>query len=94
VGSNQAGSAAPPQWLASNPKHEFVIVRQGHAYALIAKFGSSGPRGDIQLFDASGNFCGTGSFAGASLSVGHDGTVIAAGGSDGCTMAWWSGALR
>jgi hypothetical protein len=94
VGSNQAGFAAPPQWLASNPKHEFVIVRQGRAYALIGKFGSSGPRSDIQLFDPSGNLCGTGSFAGASLSVGHDGTVIAASGSDGCTMGWWSGALR
>jgi hypothetical protein len=93
VGSNQPGFAAPPQWLASNPKHEFVIVRQGRAYALIAKYGSSGPRGDIQLFDASGNLCGKGTFAGAGLSVGHDGTVIAAGG-DGCTMAWWSGALR
>jgi hypothetical protein len=93
VGSKQARFAPPPQWLASNPKHEFVIARQGRAYALIAKFGSSGPRGDIQLFDASGNFCGTGSFAGAGLSVGHDGTVIAASG-DGCTMAWWSGALR
>jgi hypothetical protein len=94
VGSNQAGFGNPPQWLASNPKHDFMIVRQGRAYALIAKFGSSGPRGDIQLVAASGDACGTGSFAGAGLSVGHDGTVIASSGSDGCTMAWWSGALH
>ena len=94
VGSNQAGFAAPPQWLASNPKHDVLIVRQGRAYALVAKFGSSGPRDEIQLYDASGNLCGSGRFPGAGLSVGHDGTVIASSADNGCTIGWWSGALR
>lgn len=95
VGSGQAGFGGPPAWLASHPLHDFMIVRGGRAYALIAKFGASDPRNVLQLYDPAGNSCGSGTFPGAdALSVGHDGTVIDASGADGCNIAWWSGVLR
>jgi hypothetical protein len=94
LGSNQSGFGDPPAWLASHPLHDFMIVRQGRAYALIPKDGASEPRNVLQLYDGAGNSCGSGSFPGGGLAIGHDGTVIASSGSDGCGMAWWSGVLR
>jgi hypothetical protein len=93
VGSGQAAFGDAPAWLASHPQHDFMIVRQGRAYALIPKFGTSDPRNVLLLYDPAGNSCGAGTFPGGNaLSVGHDGTVIDA--KSDCTIAWWSGVLR
>ena len=96
VGSGQAGFGDAPPWLASHPLHDFRIVRQGRAYALIPKFGASAPRNVLLLYDPAGNSCGSGTFPGGNaLAVATaDGTVIDASGSDGCNIAWWSGVLR
>jgi hypothetical protein len=94
IGSGEAGWRGPPAWLQSHPLYDAVIVRQGRGYALIPKFGASGARDEVELFSASGDFCGAGKFQADGLAVGIDGTVIGSSGAGGCTMTWWPGVLR
>ncbi len=92
--SGIAGASAPPAFLAGHTKNDFRVVRNGRAYARIAQYGAAEPRNKLELYDAASNHCGTGTFPGEGLTVGHDGTVFASGGDGGCNVSWYSGVLR
>jgi hypothetical protein len=94
IASGEAGWRGPPAFLQSRPLHDVVIIRQGRGYALIPKFGASGARDQVELFSASGDQCGAGTFQANGLAVGVDGTVIGSSGEGGCTMTWWPGVLH
>ena len=94
VGSGKGGWDPPPAWLASRSSTDFVVVRQGRAYALIAKSGSSSPRNRLELYTPEGEHCGAGTFPAEGLSLGPDGTVIGSGGEGGCQVTWWPAVLR
>ena len=93
-GSGKGGWDPPPAWLASRSSTDFVVVRQGRAYALIAKSGSSSPRNRLELYTPEGEHCGAGTFPAEGLSLGPDGTVIGSGGVGGCQVTWWPAVLR
>jgi hypothetical protein len=92
--SGTAGTTDPPAFLAGHPKNDFRVIRNSRGYARIAKYGASEPRNKVELFDAAFDHCGTGTFPGEGLAIGHDGTVLASGGDGGCSLSWWSGLLR
>lgn len=92
--SGAAGWTPPPAFLDGHPNTDFRIIRQGRGYARVARYQSAEPRNRIELYDAAGDHCGTGTFPGVGLEVGRDGTVIASGGDGGCSVSWWSGILR
>lgn len=82
----------PPQFLADHPGWDFYIVRGRQGYALVSRNGSFGNH--LPLYSAAGNRCGALDFPGVtSLSVGADGTVLGAGGADGCSKRWWPALL-
>lgn len=88
VVSGQAKTGPAPSWLPAGD--DFAAVRGAKAYALIANRGDS-----LTLVAPTGKTCGSVQFAGAThLQVGHDGTVIDMGGSDGCSLRWWEAFLR
>jgi hypothetical protein len=89
LASGKSGWDAPPSWLASRSGTDLTIVRQGRAYALIPKSGSSLPRNRLELFTPQGEHCGAGTFPGDGLSLGLDGTVIGSSGEGGCQITWW-----
>jgi len=94
IGSGESGWRGTPPWLASHPNHDVIVIRQGRGYALVPKFGASGPRDELQLFSASGESCGSGKFQAEGLALGLDGTVIGSSSGGGYTMTWWPGILR
>ncbi|MFL5292990.1 MAG: hypothetical protein ACJ79U_15830 [Myxococcales bacterium] len=94
IASGKSGWTAAPPWLASRSGTDLAIVRQGRAYALIAKPGSSSPRNRLELFTPEGEHCGAGTFPGDGLSLGPDGTVIGSSGEGGCEIRWWPAVLR
>jgi hypothetical protein len=83
---------APPQWLAENANHDFTIVRNRRAYALLPR--GSADANVMTLYSAQGNRCGTVTFPVGGLTTGVDGTAIGASGAAGCTKTWWPGLLR
>jgi hypothetical protein len=94
IGSGEAGWRGTPAWLASHASYDVIVIRQGRGYALVPKFGASGPRDQLELFSASGESCGSGKFQAEGLALGLDGTVIGSSGDGGCTMTWWPGILH
>jgi Divergent InlB B-repeat domain len=83
---------APPQWLTENASHDFTIVRNRRAYALLPR--GSGNENVVTLYSAQGNRCGTVTFPVGGITTGVDGTAIGASGAGGCTKTWWPGLLR
>jgi len=92
IASGKSGWSAAPGWLASRGGTDLAIVRQGRAYALVAKSGSSLPRNRLELFTPTGDSCGAGTFPGDGLSLGPDGTVV--GSFTSCQITWWPAVLR
>ena len=83
----------PPQFLADHPGWDVETVRGRLAYALVSRDG--GAFGNhLPLYSAAGNRCGAVDFPDVqSLSIGADGTVIGATGTNGCTKRWWPALL-
>jgi hypothetical protein len=82
----------PPQWLSDNADHDFTVVRNNRAYAVLSR-GAGDPK-TMTLYSAQGNRCGTVTFPAGGLTTGVDGTVIAASGTNGCTKTWWPALLK
>jgi hypothetical protein len=96
VATLSAGSAGPhpvPDWLASRDHFDFEIVRGGKAYALIPRNGAPDTR-TLEFLTPGGERCGATTFPIGGLSVGFDGSVIAASGDGGCKKTWWTGLLK
>jgi len=89
--SGKAEAQPAPGFLLSHPDADFTLVRGARAYALLPR---SGDPTQMELFSASGNHCGSLKFPSAGLTTGADGSVISAGGSDGCAKTVWPGLLR
>jgi hypothetical protein len=87
--SGQTVTAGAPSWATDGD--DVHLVRAGKAYALVPQSGDT-----ISMVAPSGKSCGNVQFAGAKrLQLGLlDGTVMDMGGSDGCSMRWWSGYLH
>src|SRR5947209_2999777 len=91
-----AGSAVAhelPDWLAARDGFDLEIIRGGRGYALIPRNGAP-DRKTLELISPVGERCGATTFPIGGLSVGFDGTVIAASGDGGCTKTWWTGVLK
>lgn len=88
-----AGAFGVPDWLASHRAFDLEIVRGGRAYALIPRSGAADRR-TLELYAASGERCGATTFPVGGLSIGLDGTVVAASGDGGCTKTWWTALLK
>jgi hypothetical protein len=80
-----------PAFLLAHPDADFTLVRGARAYALLPR---SGDTTQMELFSASGARCGSLKFASGGLTTGADGSVISAGGSDGCAKTVWPGLLH
>jgi hypothetical protein len=80
-----------PEFLLAHPDADFTLVRGARAYAVLPR---SGDTTRMELFSASGSRCGSLKFPSGGLTTGADGSVISAGGSDGCTKTVWPGLLR
>ena len=95
MGTVASGSTivdVPPKWLSDNANHDFTIVRNRRAYALLPR--GSDDQTVMTLYSAQGNRCGTVTFPVGGLTTGVDGTAIGASGPAGCTKTWWPGLLR
>ena len=89
--SGKAEAQPAPEFLLAHPDADFTLVRGARAYALLPR---SGDTTQIELFSAAGNRCGSLKFPSGGLTTGADGSVISAGGSDGCAKTVWPGLLR
>jgi len=95
IGTVDSGATTvqePPEWLADNPDHDFTIVRNRRAYAVLPR-GAVDPHA-MTLYSAQGTRCGTVTFPAIGLTAGADGTAIGVSDSGGCTKSWWPGLLR
>ena len=89
--SGKAEVQPAPAFLLAHPDADFTLVRGARAYAVLPR---SGDMSQMELYSAAGNHCGGLKFPGAGLTTGADGSVISAGGSDGCTKTVWPALLR
>ncbi|HEY6910166.1 MAG TPA: hypothetical protein VI356_12400 [Myxococcales bacterium] len=80
-----------PGFLAEHPQTDFSLVRGARAYALLPRAGDTR---ELELFSPAGNRCGALRFPGGNLTTGADGSVIEAGGANGCHKTVWPGLLR
>ena len=89
--SGKAEVQPAPAFLLAHPDADFTLVRGARAYAVLPR---SGDATQMELFSAAGNRCGGLKFPSGGLTTGVDGSVISAGGSDGCTKTVWPALLR
>ena len=94
IPSDVAAVTSPPQFLADHPGWDFYIVRGRRAYARVSRTNGPGWSAPMPFYSAAGNRCGAVDFPYGNLSVGADGSVIAAGGIGGCTKTWWPALLQ
>ncbi|MFL5379962.1 MAG: hypothetical protein ACJ787_18790, partial [Myxococcales bacterium] len=86
--SGQPVANPAPAFLAANGPASVALVRGARAYAVLPGGGT------LRLYSAAGELCGSLSFPGTSLTMGADGSVIAASGTRQCTKTVWPALLR
>ena len=91
IPSGKAEVQPAPAFLLAHPDADFTLVRGARAYAVLPR---SVDMSQMELYSGAGNHCGSLKFPGAGLTTGADGSVISAGGSDGCTKTVWPALLR
>ncbi len=89
--SGESRALPAPGFLAEHPQTDFTLVRGAKAYALLPRAGDTS---ELELFSPTGNRCGALRFPGGNLTTGADGSVIQAGGANGCHKTVWPGLLR
>ncbi|MFL5275711.1 MAG: hypothetical protein ACJ79T_04490 [Myxococcales bacterium] len=88
IASGQPVANPAPAFLAANGPASVALVRGARAYAVLPVGGA------LRLYSAAGELCGSLSFPGTSLTMGADGSVIAASGTRQCTKTVWPALLR
>lgn len=107
--SGTARAQPAPEWLASHPGTELVLIRDQRANVLVpppVSIAGSGCQESLLFFASDGTACGElalpfggGSCSGRRLGIGLDGTVIqqielSIPANDQCAWRWWPGLLR
>jgi hypothetical protein len=88
IPSGQPVANPAPAFLAANGGASVALVRGARAYAVLPG------EGTLRLYSSAGDLCGSLSFPATSLTVGADGSVIAASGTRQCTKTVWPALLR
>ena len=109
IPSGEAEALPAPDWLASHPRTDLVLIRHRRAHALVPPpvlVEGSGCQESLLLFDSDGTACGElafpfggGTCFGRQLGIALDGTVIQQidlniPANNQCAWRWWSRLLR